>query len=43
MHAGPARKFVRKYAELREVLLKAARDYRDDVASGDFPNQDEGF
>ena len=43
MHAGPARKFVRKYAELREALLKAARDYRDDVASGDFPNQDEGF
>jgi 3-methyl-2-oxobutanoate hydroxymethyltransferase len=43
MHAGPARKFVRKYAELREELLRAARNYRDDVASGDFPNQNEGF
>jgi 3-methyl-2-oxobutanoate hydroxymethyltransferase len=43
MHAGPARKFVRKYAELREVLLGAARDYRRDVTSGDFPNQDEAF
>ena len=43
MHSGPARKFVRKYAELRGDLLKAARDYRRDVASGDFPNKDEGF
>jgi 3-methyl-2-oxobutanoate hydroxymethyltransferase len=43
MHAGPSRKFVRKYAELREQLLNAARDYRNDVAAGDFPNKDEGF
>ena len=43
LHAGPARKFVRKYAELREQLLDAARAYRQDVATGDFPNQNEGF
>ena len=43
MHSGPARKFVRKYADLRGDLLKAAREYRGDVASGDFPNKDEGF
>jgi len=43
MHSGPVRKFVRKYADLRGDLLKAARHYRRDVASGDFPNIDEGF
>ena len=43
MHAGPARKFVRKYADLRQDLLKAARNYRNDVVSGDFPSKDEGF
>jgi len=43
MHAGPARKFVRKYAELRQDLLKAARNYRGDVVSGNFPSKDEGF
>jgi 3-methyl-2-oxobutanoate hydroxymethyltransferase len=43
MHGGAARKFVRKYADLREQLTNAAKAYRQDVASGDFPNQNEGF
>jgi len=37
------RKFVRRFANLRETLLAAARGYRNDVASGGFPSADESF
>lgn len=37
------RKFVRRYLELRPQLIDAAAKYSADVASGDFPNQDESF
>lgn len=37
------RKFVRKYANIREDLLRAATQYRNDVASGDFPSANEQF
>ncbi|MFM5904108.1 MAG: 3-methyl-2-oxobutanoate hydroxymethyltransferase [Microbacteriaceae bacterium] len=43
MHGGTKRKFVRQYANLRETLAAAASAYRQDVRSGDFPNEAEEF
>lgn len=43
LHAGKTRKFVKKYAELREALLEGAREYRSDVASGAFPSSENEF
>ena len=37
------RKFVRKYAELREELFKAAKAYPADILSGNFPSATEQF
>ncbi len=37
------RKFVRQYADLRNILLEAAKAYRKDVASGTFPSDEERF
>ena len=37
------RKFVRKYAELRNDLRNAAASYRRDVLDGSFPNRTEEF
>jgi 3-methyl-2-oxobutanoate hydroxymethyltransferase len=37
------RKFVRQYANLREVLSDAAKTYRNDVQSAGFPSVDESF
>ncbi len=37
------RKFVRRYANLREVLSSAAKAYRSDVQSSQFPSPDESF
>jgi 3-methyl-2-oxobutanoate hydroxymethyltransferase len=37
------RKFVRQYADMRNTLLNAAKAYREDVATGSFPNEEERF
>ncbi len=36
-------KFVRKYANLKEIILNAAKKYCEDVEAGVFPNDDESF
>lgn len=36
-------KFVRQYLALSDQLTDAVRIYKDDVASGDFPNQSESY
>ncbi|WP_077488643.1 3-methyl-2-oxobutanoate hydroxymethyltransferase [Sinomonas mesophila] len=36
-------KFVKKYADLRTTLLDAARQYRDEVRSGEFPGPEHSF
>lgn len=41
LYPGKPRKFVKQYANLREVLLKAATEYRNEVAEGTFPNSDQ--
>jgi 3-methyl-2-oxobutanoate hydroxymethyltransferase len=43
LSAHKPRKFVRQYADLRNTLLNAAKAYRDDVATGNFPNEEERF
>lgn len=40
---GRTPRFARRYAEVGDVLLDAARSYLADVRSGDFPNEDESF
>jgi len=37
------RKFVRRYANLREILSEAAKAYRADVQSNQFPSPEESF
>ena len=41
--AHKPRKFVRRYANLRETLFDAATKYRSDVQSRGFPSSDESF
>lgn len=36
-------KFVKLYANFREELLEAAKQYREDIASGAFPSKDHSF
>lgn len=36
-------KFVRRYAELPEIIEKAAKAFVDDVKSGNYPSADESF
>ncbi len=36
-------KFVKKYAELSEVILKAASDFKEDVESGIFPAKEHSY
>jgi 3-methyl-2-oxobutanoate hydroxymethyltransferase len=38
-----APKFVKPYADLRGVLLHAAKQYADDVLSGDYPDSDHSY
>lgn len=38
LYPGKPRKFVKQYAQLRQVLLQAASDYRSEVAEGVFPS-----
>jgi 3-methyl-2-oxobutanoate hydroxymethyltransferase len=43
LRSGPMPRFVKKYADLRGVLLQAATDYAADVATGTFPSDDHTF
>ena len=36
-------KFARKYANLKEIIVNAAKSYCEDVENGLFPNDDESF
>ncbi|TSJ42330.1 3-methyl-2-oxobutanoate hydroxymethyltransferase [Fluviicola chungangensis] len=36
-------RFLRKYANLYEIMTEAVKNYIDDVRSGDFPNQNEQY
>jgi 3-methyl-2-oxobutanoate hydroxymethyltransferase len=36
-------KFVRRYVNLKEEVLKAIRSYKEDVERGDFPSEEESF
>jgi len=36
-------RFLRKYANLYEQMIEAFKEYRKDVKSGDFPNQNEQY
>ena len=40
LYPGKPRKFVKQYANLREILLDAATNYRDEVSTGTFPNSE---
>jgi 3-methyl-2-oxobutanoate hydroxymethyltransferase len=43
MNGGKAPRFVKRYADLRGVLMQAARDYADDVRGGTFPAPEHSF
>ncbi len=43
LRGGKAPRFVRKYADLRGELGRAAREYADDVRSGSFPGPENSF
>jgi 3-methyl-2-oxobutanoate hydroxymethyltransferase len=40
---GRVPRFVKKYADLRAELLRAAREYADDVRNGEFPGPEHAF
>jgi 3-methyl-2-oxobutanoate hydroxymethyltransferase len=40
---GRLPRFVKKYAELRAELLRAAKEYADDVRTGAFPGPEHSF
>lgn len=43
LRTGPLPRFVKQYADLRGVLLGAARDFAGDVQAGDFPRTEHSF
>ncbi|MGY1778412.1 3-methyl-2-oxobutanoate hydroxymethyltransferase [Geodermatophilus sp. SYSU D00804] len=43
LNGGRVPKFVKKYADLRAELLRAAREYADEVHSGVFPGPEHSF
>lgn len=43
LRAGPLPRFVKQYADLRGVLLGAARDFAGDVQAGEFPGTEHSF
>ena len=43
LRTGKAPRFVKRYAELHNVMLDAARTYADEVAKGVFPAPEHGF
>jgi 3-methyl-2-oxobutanoate hydroxymethyltransferase len=43
LRTGRMPRFVRQYADLHGVLLKAAQDYAADVKAGTFPSEEHTF
>ena len=43
LHGGKTRKFVKRYANLREELIGAAKQYREEVATAAFPAEEHQF
>ena len=43
LRTGRMPRFVKQYADLHGVLLKAAQEYAADVASGTFPDAEHTF
>jgi 3-methyl-2-oxobutanoate hydroxymethyltransferase len=43
LRTGKAPRFVKRYADLHGVMLGAARQYADEVASGSFPSAEYSF
>lgn len=43
LRGGKAPRFVKKYADLRSELGRAAQDYAREVASGEFPSAEQSF
>ncbi|WP_285724087.1 3-methyl-2-oxobutanoate hydroxymethyltransferase [Psychromicrobium xiongbiense] len=43
LRGGRVAKFVKQYAQLREILSEAARSYGDEVRSGVFPGEEHSF
>jgi len=43
LRTGKAPRFVKRYAELHDVMLDAARTYADEVANGVFPADEHSF
>jgi 3-methyl-2-oxobutanoate hydroxymethyltransferase len=43
LRTGRMPRFVKQYADVHGVLLKAAQDYAADVAAGTFPGPDHTF
>src|SRR3954463_1345746 len=43
LNGGRVPKFVKKYADLRGELLRAAKEYADDVRTGTFPGPEHSF
>jgi 3-methyl-2-oxobutanoate hydroxymethyltransferase len=43
LRTGKAPRFVKRYAELHDVMLGAARTYADEVTNGAFPAPEHGF
>ena len=43
LSAQKPRKFLKRYANLREILLASAKEYAAEVSSGQFPTKDHSF
>jgi 3-methyl-2-oxobutanoate hydroxymethyltransferase len=43
LRTGRMPRFVKQYADVHGVLLKAAQDYASDVANGSFPGPEHTF
>ena len=43
LSAQKPRKFLKRYANLREILLTSAKEYATEVANGEFPTKDHSF
>src|SRR5699024_12023916 len=43
LRTGRAPRFVKRYADVHGVMLKAAQDYAADVAAGTFPGPEHSF
>ena len=43
LNGGRVPKFVKKYADLRGELLRAAKEYADEVRTGVFPGPEHSF